>query len=115
MTYLQLGVMRNSTYAGGLGGKRNLPNAILILLQGVRGPVPFVYGFSVIGVSHMRRWPDSRRTEIACKDGLYGIRCPFSVNERSVVSDVETKFEEPFGKRVITSLVLLYGVLPLCE
>lgn len=45
MTYLQLGVVRNRAYAGGTGRESDLPNAILILLQGVRGPVPAICMF----------------------------------------------------------------------
>ena len=45
MTYLQFGVMRNRAYAGGTGKEGGLPNAILILLQRVRGPVPIICMF----------------------------------------------------------------------
>jgi hypothetical protein len=66
-------------------------------------------------MNQRRRWPGSRRTEIAYKNCLCSIRCPFSVNDGCVLSDVETKFEKALGKRVVTSFMLLYGVLPLYE
>ena len=62
-----------------------------------------------------KRRPGSRRTKIAYKNCLCGIRRPFSVNDGCVLFDVETKFEKAFGKRVVTSFMLLYCVLPLCE
>ena len=65
--------------------------------------------------SPRERWSVSRRTEIAYKDSLSGIRCPFSVNDRLVLLDVQTKFEKPFSERVVASFVVLYGVLPFCE
>jgi hypothetical protein len=45
MTYLELGVMGNGAYTRGLGRKSNLPHTILVLLEGVRGPVPFIWQF----------------------------------------------------------------------
>jgi len=95
MTYLQFGVMGNRAYAGGTGKESGLPNAVLILPQRVRGPVPII--------------------EIAYKNGLSGIRCPFSVNDGAVLFDVETKFEVPFSERVVAPFVILYGFLPPCE
>jgi|SRR5229473_3638148 len=62
----------------------------------------------------MRR-PGSRRTEIAYEDCLSGIRRPFSVNDRCVLFDVETKFEIAFSERVVAPFMLLNGVLPPCK
>lgn len=45
VTYLQFGIMRNSAYAGALRRESNFPNAILILIQRVRGPVPIICTF----------------------------------------------------------------------
>jgi hypothetical protein len=66
-------------------------------------------------MNQRKRWPSSRRTEIAYENCLCGIRRPFSVVDRCVLFDIETKFEIAFGKRVVASFILLYGVLPLCE
>jgi hypothetical protein len=45
VTYLQFGIVRNSAYAGALRRESNFPNAILILFQRVRGPVPVICTF----------------------------------------------------------------------
>jgi|SRR5712672_1093948 len=58
---------------------------------------------------------EPKRTKIAYKNRLYGIRCPLSVNDGCVLFDVEAKFEVALSERVVTSFILLYSILPLCE
>jgi hypothetical protein len=66
-------------------------------------------------MNQTRRRPGSRRTEIACENCLCGIRCPFSVNDRCILFDIETKFEIAFSERVVAPFMLLNGVLPPCK
>ena len=66
-------------------------------------------------MNQRKRWPGSRRTEIAYENCLCSIRRPFPVNDRRVLIDDETEFEKAFSKRVVASFMLLYGVLPLYE
>jgi hypothetical protein len=57
----------------------------------------------------------SRRTEIAYENSLSGVRCPFSVNDRAILLDVQTELEISFSEGLIASFVFLYGILQVCK
>jgi len=110
-TDLDLGVVWNSTAARGERGDGDLPDAKVIDVHGMGRPAPVVWAdeWGSVGV-----WGVGL-TEFAGEACLFGVGCPFAIDEVVIWTDVEAQGLVAASEGVPASLVEVEEVFPAPE